>query len=352
MLEISTRDIKLPSGRTLVATSVFDTYWKFAVNRQKIFMDRVHGKSPPWTDDPVLSTYRFTNPYRASDRVSQYVIREVLYKGEEAPEEIFFRLMLFKLFNNIKTWEYLCSRLGFPTVATFQPDIYAHELDQLVKLQINVYSAAYMMPNPNLGSIRKHHNHLRLIELMVLSELPKRIIDASSLESVSNMLKEFPSIGPFLSFQYAIDLNYSVLVDFSEMDFVVAGPGAKSGIRKCFVDTDGLDNADLIRAVSDLMESELERLEIEFTDLWGRPLHLIDLQNLFCEVDKYSRVMHPTALGSCSRTRIKQKFRPSSNVLPQWYPPKWKLRVPQFPARSTEQTSNTTVDLFTSEFEV
>ena len=350
--EITTRSIRLPSGRTLVATPVFDTYWQFAVKRQQIFKDRVHGHTPPWTNDPVLAKYRFTNPYRASDRVSQYLIRYVLYEGEQTPEEIFFRMMLFKLFNSINTWEWLCAKLDFPTVATFHPDIYADVLDRLVKLQLNIYSAAYMMPNPNLGNVKKHHNHLKLINLMLQSELPNRIADASSLEAVSDMLKEFPSIGPFLSFQFAIDLNYSILIDFSEMDSVVAGPGAKNGIRKCFVDTGGLDDADLIRAISDLRESELARLGIKFSDLWGRPLQLIDLQNLFCEVDKYSRVVHPMARGSSSRSRIKQKFRRSSNGLPQWYPPKWKLNVPQFSIESREQISNTASDLFESLFEI
>lgn len=41
-------------------------------------------------------------------------------------------------------------------------------------------------------------------------------------------------MGKFLAFQYAIDINYSELCDFSEMDYVVAGPGAHSGISKIF----------------------------------------------------------------------------------------------------------------------
>lgn len=309
-------------------------------------MDRVNGHPPPWTDDPVLANYRFTNPYRASDRVSQFVIKNVLYDGDDTPEEIFFRLMLFKLFNNIHTWNWVCLRLGFPTVATFNADTYAEVLDELVKLQVRIYSAAYMMPNPNFGGVRKHHNHLKLISLMLDKGLPSRIADARSLEAVSDLLKEIPSFGPFLSFQYAIDLNYSDFLKFSEMEFVVAGPGAINGIEKCFVDTDGLNYADVIRAVSDIRESELTRLEIDFIDLWGRPLQLIDVQNLFCEVDKYSRVVHPTVRGSSSRTRIKQEFRYSNDSLPQWYPPKWKLDIPKLLMEAPRKLSGTASDLF------
>jgi hypothetical protein len=52
---------------------------------------------------------------------------------------------------------------------------------------------------------------------------------------------------------------------------------------------------------------------------------LIDCQNLFCEVDKYARVVHPEAQGTSGRTRIKQNFCVNSMPLPQWYPPKWRL---------------------------
>jgi alpha-glutamyl/putrescinyl thymine pyrophosphorylase clade 1 len=66
----------------------------------------------PWTDDPVLSRHKFTNVYRAADRVSQYLIRDVVYAGPQDPEEVVFRVLLFKFFNRIETWKLLCDRLG------------------------------------------------------------------------------------------------------------------------------------------------------------------------------------------------------------------------------------------------
>src|SRR6266498_2751380 len=69
-------------------TIVFDTYWRFAAERQSIFFKRFHRSPLPWTHDPILTEYKFTNAYRASDRVSQFLIRHVIYKGEQSPEEI------------------------------------------------------------------------------------------------------------------------------------------------------------------------------------------------------------------------------------------------------------------------
>ena len=68
----------------------------------------------PWTEDPILRRYKFTNAYRASDRVSQYLIRNVIYAGDQNPRELFLRILIFKLFNRIETWERLVAAVGRP----------------------------------------------------------------------------------------------------------------------------------------------------------------------------------------------------------------------------------------------
>ena len=79
-------------------TVVYDTYWRFAAERQAIFYRKLDGLPAPWTADPILGRHKFTNAYRASDRVSQYLIRRVIYEGDQTAEEVFFRTILFKLF--------------------------------------------------------------------------------------------------------------------------------------------------------------------------------------------------------------------------------------------------------------
>lgn len=320
------RTIKLPGGRSLRATPVFDTYWRFACKRQDAFMRRVGGEAPPWSDDPVISAHRFTNAYRASDRVSQYLIRHVQYEGDQSIAELFFRTIVFKLFNRIETWEHLVAALGELRAKGFSRPRAEAALDRLMAGGETVYSAAYIMPSPAFGAARKHANHLHLVDHMMRDGAPKKVATAKTLESVFALLRGYPSLGDFLAFQLTIDLNYSSLTDFSEMDFVVAGPGARDGIRKCFADVGGLTDADVIRAVADMAEAEFDRLGLRFRDLWGRRLQLIDCQNLFCEVDKYARVMHPEFSGASGRTRIKQRFVAVQRSVPQWYPPKWNVK--------------------------
>lgn len=322
-------EIRVAGGRVLKTTPVFDTYWRFISERQAIFMRRVVGDAPPWTEDPILQGYRFTNVYRASDRVSQYLIRHVLYEGSQSREEVFFRAILFRIFNRIETWEALQARLGVVSWQRFSFEAYAEILDRLHGSGERLYSAAYIMPSPAFGSPRKHRNHIRLIEYMMADGAPLRLVKAASLRAAFEVLRSYPSLGAFLAFQFAIDLNYSGLIDFSEMDFVAAGPGARDGIRKCFYDTAGLTDAQVVQVMSERAAHEFSRLGIRFQKLWGRDLQLVDLQNVFCEVSKYARVAHPEIESASGRTRIKQRFKPLLVRMSQWYPPKWGLAVAQ-----------------------
>jgi hypothetical protein len=315
---------KLPT-----ATYVLDTYWRFAAERQEIFFNRINGNTN-LTTDPILLKHKFTNAYRAADRVSQYLIREIIYKGDQSPNELLFRILLFKLFNKIETWELLQHEVGTVTWAGYSFELYSKVLDEAMQAREPIYSGAYIMASgtSSFGYPRKHQNHLKLIEQMMHLQLADRICEAKSLEAVYKLLLSFPTIGNFLAYQYSIDINYSNLTDFSEMEFVMPGPGAKDGIRKCFSNLGDYNEADLIRYVTEQQEQEFERLGIQFKTLWGRPLQLIDCQNVFCETDKYARIAHPEKVGVSNRTRIKQLYS-SVNRRPidYFFPQKWGLNI-------------------------
>ncbi|CAN5676051.1 hypothetical protein BH20ACT23_BH20ACT23_31150 [soil metagenome] len=128
------------------STSVFDSFWQFATERQEIFFRRIEGKSPPWTPNPILQTYRFTNAYRAADRVSQYLINNVIYQGDQSHAELCFRVSLFRMFNRIETWETLTAEVGFPTAAEFSTATYGGILDRARQQGNQLYGGAYIIP--------------------------------------------------------------------------------------------------------------------------------------------------------------------------------------------------------------
>lgn len=332
-------------------TEVYDSYWKFAALRQEVFFNRLEGKPFPWSNDEILSQFKFTNTYRAADRVSQYLIKNVIYNNKlpSSPKEILFRILLFKLFNKIETWELLVSEFGSLTFEEYDFDQYNKVLNDAISSGNRIYSAAYIMPSGGsyFGYMRKHTNHLKLIELILNNETHERLMSATTMQNAFEILKGFPGFGDFLAYQLLIDINYSPILNFSESEFVVPGPGAKGGISKCFQTTAGLSDVEIIKLMTDRQEQEFERLGLTFKSLWGRPLQLIDCQNLFCEVDKYARVKHPHIKGNSDRVRIKQVFKKNSKKIDFWFPPKWNINDKIHPRNSKNlDTSKPKFSLF------
>jgi hypothetical protein len=110
----------------------------------------------------------------------------------------------------------------------------------------------------------------------------------------------------------------------------VPGPGAFDGINKCFGLSLNSANARDVRTGAELIEECVrqqdgffEHYKLKPVTLFGRKLHLIDCQNLFCEVDKYSRIAHPEL--NLGRTEIKQKFTPTGPLPKPFFPPKWGI---------------------------
>jgi hypothetical protein len=330
--QVSTAHVPGEAGNRVSAfsrwkpTAVFESFWKFATERQAIFYRRLATRSSQWTTDYTLSTFKFTNVYRASDRVSQFLIRRVIYEGDPSAREVFFRTILFKLFNKIDTWELLRDHFGEIT-----SNLPLEQIDSVLSNAMTsgrtIYSAAYIMPSgtKELRMGRKHTTHLRLLERMLKEDVPNRLADCKHMAEAFAILRSYPMLGNFLAYQYVIDINYSEVTNFSESEFVVPGPGAKSGLRKCFARIEQHEEADVIRAVAENQEDEFRRRGLDFRYLAGRRLQLIDCQNLFCEVDKYARVTHPEFNNESGRSRIKQRFCPQSANVEYWYPPKWGI---------------------------
>jgi hypothetical protein len=160
---------------------------------------------------------------------------------------------------------------------------------------------------------------------MIRDNAHQQVDAAPSMAAAFEVLASYESIGPFLAYQFIIDLNYTPHLSFSEADYIVAGPGALRGIRKCFTDPGDYSPAEIIQWVADQQGDAFERRCLEWHDLWGRPLHLIDAQNLFCEVDKYTRKAHPDLSSFAPGTRIKQHYTPAAAPLTAWFPPKWGI---------------------------
>lgn len=306
---------------------VYDLYWYFASERQAAFERRVAGKEAPWSDDVILQTFKFCNVYRAADRVSQYMIREVCYHDEDCgPEDRVFQIVAFRTFSRIETWASVREFLGrYPVIDDLIDGSFTRALQHAQGVNGGLYTGAFILCATNAYSQdAKYLNHVELFRHMFVDgALAECILTSSSLHQVYELLHGFPLMGDFMSYQTAVDLNYSHLLDFSENDFTQPGPGALRGLRKCFEDLGDYSPSEVINWMVENQDREFSRLGLPFGGLWGRPLHAIDCQGLFCETDKYCREAVPELASA--RKRIKSRFSASDKALPLFFPPKWGI---------------------------
>ena len=316
------------SGTPKARSGVYETYWYFAAERQNIFYRRLHQEPTPYSPDPIFQTYKFCNTYRASDRVSQFLIRDVIYRENHAPLDTLFRIFLFRLLNRPQSWVALEEKVGPVSLKTFSVPEYTAALAS-IKEEGALYGNAFILcANKAFGYNEKHRNHLALLEhVFCTSDCAKQLVQATTLRELFTLLRGLPLIGDFMAYQLAIDFNYSEVFTFDENDFTIAGPGALRGIAKCFESTDGMGSDEVIQWMVEHQDNEFERLGLTFQDLGGRKLHAIDCQGLFCETDKYCRVKFPELASN--RVRIKARFEENRTPVDYFYPPKWGITLPE-----------------------
>lgn len=314
-----------------VRDEVLQYYFYFMQERMNIFWKRYNGERNSLTDDAILSRYKFTNVYRILDRVSQYLVKEVIYNSDRNYNEVdtLFRILLFKVFNKIDTWVYLQNEIGSIRVDTFNVNKISALLSERIQ-DTPVFNAAYIMNGSHqkynqLNS--KHQKWLQMIEQEMLKEKRiEKIVKARSLEEVYNILRDCSFIGSFLAYQYSIDFNYSPVINFDENSFVKAGIGAIRGIKKCFRLNKMYSFEDYIRYTHDHLLSFREKYGYtSFKNLFNREPTLIDIQNCFCETDKYLRAKMPEF--EVGNTRIKQKFLEPKDLDHFYFPRKWHLNI-------------------------
>lgn len=326
----------------------FIYYLYFIVERMNIFYKRYNGEQPPYTEDEILRDHKFTNVYRVLDRVSQYLVKEIINKDKEFDDiDLFWRILLFKHFNEIETWEWLEKDLGIITI-----DIPIDDIVESLNKKINtkggrIYSNAFLQTAPFMGSEKfmssfglekgcsKHKAYLTIFyEHFINRGNLEPLLESKSMEGLFLELRKVPGFADFLSMQYCTDFNWSRLFDFDPNSFISASVGSVRGIDKGFSFIGKKDYSAVIMWINE----NIGILFKEYSDAYDLPLNFVplkvggniymptvmDWQNCLCEYDKYTRPLGiETGKNSGAKKRIKQKFTQTSNKLEIHLPNKW-----------------------------
>ncbi|MFQ5492878.1 MAG: nucleotide kinase domain-containing protein [Candidatus Dojkabacteria bacterium] len=291
-----------------------DQFWWFVSERQTIWYKRfVDAFPPPWTDDYVLQSERFTNVYRELDPGTQYAIHSILELREPVPDKI-FNIMIYRLIGRKETH----SRLGFQKLATFDSGQMEYVLKEIRdKLEQPPFTGAYMVASfSQMGSSDKIENIASLFELVQknFANTYQKILSARDPQEAYKAIKNNYGFGEFLSYQVLVDLLYPLRVNgnrsilpFTHDVWAKAGPGAKRGIGILLKKNTKLKPLDVMLDLRRGQRQEFTRLGIDFpflrdTDGTEREISLANIQNCLCEYHKYVKIGEGTGKG-------RRKFR-------------------------------------------
>ena len=264
----------------------------FIWEREAIRIARENGHPAPWTADPVLRKYKFTNIRRRDDRGSQWVIKHLIQPNRNRLD-LWFTLLVARLVNWPPTLQALIQTGVLPcSPEEFDAAQFESVLEALRATGVKVYSGAYMLyPTKNPGI-----NKARTVAKYIIGSAIEHADDISaslwnneggmSIERFVAELSKCFGISTFIAGQVAADLTYTGMDVEDFLTYAPIGPGSSRGLNYL------LGKPPFATWGQKDFNSQLRNIYAEvFDQLEIVDLTLHDVQNCMCEYSKYCRTV-------------------------------------------------------------
>lgn len=268
-------------------------YW--IRERHQIFLRRSKGLPKPWTDDQVLQSNFFTNPYRENDKVTQW-FREYIRDPLRDSSEVLFATVAFRWFNKPDPTGIILINEGLLT--NWDEKKAVAKLNEAWDGGENaVFTGAYMIKAGNgpkgckitnvcaaITNIWKHRQDL--IDVCLRD---------CRLQALWAHLIEYPFLGKFMSYEIVCDLRYTRLLEnATDVDtWANPGPGASRGLLRLEGGIPGLNSSGESRRnvkVDGQLAKMVALLAVVRKKLPRMPkFELREIEHDLCEYDKYER---------------------------------------------------------------
>ncbi len=265
----------------------------FIWEREAIRLARENGHAAPWTQDPVLGKYKFTNIRRRDDRVSQWVLQHVI-EPNKSRNDLWFILLITRLINWPPTLKRLIEDdILFRPALEFEPEEFSASIERFKSEGNKVYSGAYMVYPTKMdpGGVKSLAVAKHIISpALKLDERIHKILDKDEplVGSFVNALSSSFGISTFMAGQVAADLTYAPHLGYAAdlYTFAPIGPGSSRGLNYLLnrAPSAGWTQDNFNAALIKILNAVIDELEID-------DLTLHDVQNCMCEFSKYCRTV-------------------------------------------------------------
>lgn len=281
-------------GKAAMSAPDYTPLWYWVREREALRVRKDAGDAQPWTEDAILSTYRFCNVRREDDRGTVWIRKNIREPFAEHPY-LWLMLCIARQINWPDTLaELIASPGAWPAEGDaggehFDPRLMTAALNARKERGEKVYTGAYMISAPPTKGADKQ----AYIAEHVIGEPWKhrerfeaRRRAGARLQNIHAWLTGFNGWGPFMAYQAVVDMRFTRILESAPdvKTWAAAGPGTIRGLNRVHgrqVDA-SLSQERALRE----MRAIYERAQ----DETGVAMDFSDVPNILCETDKYLRV--------------------------------------------------------------
>ncbi|MBE16836.1 MAG: hypothetical protein CL867_11365 [Cytophagaceae bacterium] len=259
-----------------------ERFFDFLNERHLIYLKKLRGENYPWTDDPILHKYKFTNVFRENDKTTVW-FRENVREPMRLEPEVALATIIFRWFNLINSGQIL-----------LEEDLYRNwdskHCYEVLEKEDQWVTGAYIIKTPN--GMNKLEGVCYCVDQIVNdgNKFMDSIYEARhSLHKLWEVLMPYPFMGPFMAYEVVTDWRHTWVGETAEdiMTWGNPGPGAKRGLNR----VQGRPVDKNIKSIINIQEMQ-ELLDMSPDWLHGQvpSLEMRDIEHTLCEFDKYERV--------------------------------------------------------------
>lgn len=243
-----------------MSQDMVDRFFALARERHSVHLRRVAGLPRPWTEDPILRQYKFTNVFRELDRTTAW-FRQHVREPMRADPRVLLATVVFRWLNRVTTGEAIFLQgnvFDGPGRSAFE--VFAETGDvSILERAILAYcgdgpyvTGAYMIKSPTgmpklagmmkvIGDFyRGAHVFPGFDELVNWRDVADHCLrnrdlpEPTSLRDVWDWLRDIAFQGPFHAYEVVSDLRHTALLDHAPdiLTWANPGPGAQRGLNR------------------------------------------------------------------------------------------------------------------------
>lgn len=359
---------KIANAQPVLDPTILAYAYEWMKDRYAIHVKKDLQRLPaPWTNNPILRQVKFCNVRREHDRQSLNLINNIVKHRDLSLADKMFNCVLFRMFNmwepiqalggpwTIKEFANTDLELARETLKNFEaqggkvftnafntgglkqclafPELVVnHKEQRFGGMVVKVYRVGQGLvdemdykvakklaeDNPGEYTIEgwEPYMPMRVIRSLVafVKKYPdyfERLLQLETPEQVYlKMYYEIEGLGPFLAYQIWVDFTYIEEYPFSENHFTVSGPGCRAGIDLLFKDKAGMTHDECIFWLRDYQNLVFAQLGYVPEQFWSaeephdQTMNVMQLENMFCELQKYTRCKQALARGEKPRGKV------------------------------------------------